>query len=72
MHPVKNGEITPFEFPRPPLTEVVAGIVEAKDFFEDGDFGITASLPGLLPKQLCLDRFEYRLDCRVDGALQEE
>jgi hypothetical protein len=42
-----------------------ARIVEAIDVFEDGDFGIAARLPALLPQQLCLDRLEERRDRRV-------
>ena len=46
-----------------------ARIVEAIDVFEDGDFGIAALLPALLPQQLCLDHLEERRDRRVEAPI---
>ena len=42
-----------------------AWIVEPVYVFEDGDLGMPARSPGLLPKQLSLDRFEKGFDGRI-------
>jgi hypothetical protein len=42
----------------------VARIIKAVDVFEDRHPGMPAGVPGVPPDQLCLDRFEERLNRR--------
>ena len=46
-----------------------ARIVEAVDVLEDGRFCLPSRVPGPSPDQLCLDRFEEGLHCRVVVAI---
>ncbi len=49
-----------------------AGVVEAVDVFEEGDFDLTAGLPVATPDQFGLERLEEAFDRCPAGDLQSK
>ena len=48
-----------------PMLSVAAGVVEAVDVFEEGDFDVPPGMPVSAPDQFGLEGFEEALDGRV-------